>query len=335
MRQRRRARRAARVGWLGARREWQRGAGEAGAGPDPCAGAPLGDGTYCGSSLDPPGHANVLYECQAGATTASTPCEFGCAAKPPGTPDECAPDPASIPRGKGVWIWKFGTSAPPPAEVAAKADSLGVGFVLIKSGEDLSAYESNFNAQIVAEFTSRDMWVFAWNYVRPGNVPAKAAKIAQQTNIAGVKGMVLDVEIEWESTGAEQDAIDLCQAIRSQLEPDKMLGFSSFGWIDYHLGFPYAEFDAHCGDMHLPQTYWDAWSIGREQAYLKAVEGAKKLGLSAPIWAAQDFYEGDPTVEELNYFFALAGPFSNLWRWPNPGHTDLLEKMEQLDWPNY
>jgi hypothetical protein len=308
--------------------------GEGATGPDACLGATLGDGTYCGDSLEPPGKGDTLYECKNGETVKSTACAQGCAVQPPGTPDACVPDPSALPSGKGAWIWMFGTSAPPAAETAQKAAEMGVGFVLIKSGEDYYEYEDNFNEAIVAEFSSKGIWVFAWNYVRPGDVLTKADLLAKQTNIPGVKGMVLDVEGEWESSGSEQDAADLCDAIRAQLEPDKMLGFSSFGWIEYHLGFPYEMFDQHCGDMHLPQTYWDAWAIGRLEGYQKALDGAALLGLTAPIWAAQDNYEGSPTVAELNAFFAAAGPMSSLWRWPNPEHGDLLTQMEQLAWGN-
>ncbi|MBI4953959.1 MAG: hypothetical protein HY908_18180 [Myxococcales bacterium] len=176
--------------------------------------------------------------------------------------------------------------------------------------------------------------MFAWNYVRPGDVQAKADALAAQTNIPGVKGMVLDVEIEWESTGSEGDAVALCDAIRAELEPDKMLGFSSFGWLAYHPGFPWAEFDQHCGDMHLPQTYWDAWSTGPTGGFQKAVDGAQQFGLTAPLWAAQDNYEGTPTSADLNEFFAVAGPFSSLWRWPSPGDTALDQQLAELDWAN-
>jgi len=312
------------------------GTGGGGGAPsvDPCEYASLGDGHYCGSALAHGADPSTLFDCQGGATATSELCAFGCTAKGPGAPDSCAPDPSTIPVGKGVWIWTFGSSAPPASEVAATAKSLGVGFVLIKSGEDLSTYGSNFNASIVDSFTSQGIWVFAWNYVRPGDVQAKADAIAAQANIAGVKGMVLDVEVEWEGTSSEADAVALCDDIRA-LAPGKLLGFSSFGWIAYHPGFPWVEFDQHCSDMHLPQTYWDAWTgVSPTAGYMKAIDGAQGLGLTAPIWAAQDNYEGTPTSAELNEFFAAAGPFSSLWRWPNPGDTALAQQMTELDWAN-
>src|SRR5262249_35175089 len=161
----------------------------------------------------------------------------------------------------------------------------------------------------------------------------KADLIAKQTNIAGVKGMVLDVEVEWENTGSGGDAVALCDGIRSKLDAGKMLGFSSFGWIAYHLGFPWKQFDGHCGDMHLPQTYYDEWTTGRLGGYQKALDGAQQLNLKAPIWAAQDNYNG-ATVDQMNTFFDAAGPYSNLWRWPDPNDTGLVNELPKLHWKN-
>lgn len=292
------------------------------------------DDRHCGENLSSEvASAGVLYTCHDGLTVHSEFCSEGCETIPAG-PDDCVEVVGEeLPTGKGIWIWRFGTSAPSPAVAAQKASDLGVGFVLIKSGEDTSTWQTNFNPTIIAEFTSRGIWVFGWNYVRPGNIAAKADAIAAQANLPGVKGMVLDVEIEWEGTGKEDEAIELCEAIRAQT-PGRMLGFSSFGWIAYHPGIPWLEFDEHCGDMHLPQTYWDAWDISRTDGYQKAIDGAQALGLTAPIWAVQDNYEGTPTSTELNTFFSVAGPFSSLWRWPNPGDTALSEQLEQLDWVN-
>src|SRR6185503_19812006 len=69
------------------------------------------------------------------------------------------------PPGRGLWIWKFAGVA--PQKVAERAAQLGVGFVLIKSGEDDFVDEDNFNQATVAAFTKLDIEVFAWVYVRP------------------------------------------------------------------------------------------------------------------------------------------------------------------------
>jgi hypothetical protein len=206
--------------------------------------------------------------------------------------------------------------------------------VLVKSGEDTSAYTTNFSASNVAEFTSRGIEVYGWPYVRPGNIAAKVAAAVKSMNVPGVTGLVLDVEGEWESTtGAhDADAIALCDGIRAGA-PGKFLGYTTFGWVGYHTDFPFAQFDQHCGDAFLPQTYWDEWSTGPVGGLNKAVQGAATLGLSAPIWAIQDNY-GGATVADMNTFFDAAGARSSLWRYPNPSDTSLLAALGQLHWTN-
>jgi len=300
---------------------------------DPCAGATLGDGAYCAASLTPPaGDPDTLYQCKAKKTASATKCPNGCFVAPPGVADYCkvSQPTGGKPKGKGVWIWKFNVSAGSPESVAVDADKLGVGFVLIKSGQDANYWADNFNASIVEGFTSKGIWVFGWPYVTPGNLDAKATAIVKAANIPGVKGIILDVEGEFKDHAA--DAKTLCALIRNK-KPDIFLGFSSYGWIKYHLSFPWKEFDQGAGDAHLPQTYWDLWTTGPTGGYQKAIDGVQYLGLKAPIWAAQDNYGGASTAG-LNEFFAVAGPWASLWRWPNPSDKALYDQLFKLDWKN-
>ena len=295
---------------------------------DPCV-HEHGDGWYCGASLPGSGaDPDTLFHCVGDATASATACASGCLVKPPGVPDVCAP--AAAARGKGVWVWMFGSSAPSAAEVAASCAQLGVGFVLIKSGEDDAAYRTNFSAANVAEFTSRGIEVYGWPYVRPGNLAAKIQAAVEQINVPGVTGLVIDAEGEFVAHDA--DAVALCDGIRAGA-PGKFLGYTTFGWVAYHTDFPYQAFDAHCGDAFLPQTYWDEWTTGPVGGYQKAVDGAAQLGLTAPIWAIQDDY-GGASAADMNAFFAAAGPRASVWRWPSPGDTQIAARLAQLDWAN-
>lgn len=56
--------------------------------PDPCAGATLGDGAYCGAAL-PGGDASTLYDCVGMATKTKTVCPMGCHRAPDGQADYC------------------------------------------------------------------------------------------------------------------------------------------------------------------------------------------------------------------------------------------------------
>ncbi len=300
---------------------------------DPCAGAFAGDGIYCGASLKPASPLpDTLYTCKAKKTVSSAACAYGCLVAPTGTADACKPKPSvGGPPGKGVWVWMFDTSAPSAQQVAIDAQTLGIGFVLIKSGQDLSSYDTNFNAAVVNEFTSRGIEVYGWPYVKPGNNLAKAAVIAKAAKIPGVSGIILDVEVEF--VKHDVDAIELCDEIRKQA-PGVFLGYTSFGWISYHLDFPFEAFDQACGDAFLPQTYWDLWSSTTPaKSWATAVKDATNLGLKAPMWGAQD-NEMDPSAADLNAFFAVAGPRASLWRWPASDSDPQFKKMQQLNWKN-
>ncbi len=300
--------------------------------PDPCAGAFAGDGVYCGASLKPASpDINTLYTCKGKKTASSDTCTYGCFVAPTGTADFCKSKPTTGTLGKGVWVWKFDASAPSAQQVAIDAQTMGIGFVLIKTGQDLSSYDTNFNASIVAEFTSRGIEVYGWPYVTPGNNAAKAAVIAKAAKIPGVSGIILDVEVEFVKHDA--DALELCDEIRKQA-PGVFLGYTTFGWISYHLDFPFEAFDQACGDAFLPQTYWDLWSTTTPaKSYTTAVKDAANLGLKAPMWAAQD-NEMDPTAADMNAFFAVAGPRASLWRWPASDSDPQFAKMQKLNWKN-
>jgi MYXO-CTERM domain-containing protein len=61
---------------------------------DPCSSAPS-NGLYCGQSTQfGGGTKDVLYDCQNGATSSKTTCQYGCIVEPPNTNDQCAPAPA-------------------------------------------------------------------------------------------------------------------------------------------------------------------------------------------------------------------------------------------------
>ena len=162
-----------------------------------------------------------------------------------GTP---APTPTPTPTGgsgpggwtpgsKGLWIWYFGYTGFTAAEVAARAQADGVGYVLIKSGQDGTFWDTRYTAASIAEFTSRGIKVFAWPYITPNNVAASIDAVARAAQVPGTSGIVLDVEIEFEGNFATQ-ARSLCQGIRSRV-PGVWLGYTSFGWVGYHSNFPF------------------------------------------------------------------------------------------------
>jgi hypothetical protein len=249
---------------------------------------------------------------------------------------------ACVPPRLGIYVWTFGVKNDSAEVVAKTAAALGVGYVMIKSGEDDAVWTSNFNASIINAFTSRGVEVFGIVYIRPGgDLTAKINAIAQEANVAGCQGIILDAEWEWDGTSGQ--ATTLCKGIRAKIG-NKLLAYNpQFNWPyggNSELGtpqffptYPWKEFDDWCGDATLPQVYFDE-NGGSYASYHTAwswtVAGYKSLGLKAPIWGMQDNDDG-ASVADQNGFFALAGDRASVFRWPPIG-SPLLEQLEQIRW---
>jgi hypothetical protein len=245
------------------------------------------------------------------------------------------------PSAKGLWIWYFDYLGMTAAEAAAKAQADGVGYVLIKSGQDGTFWSTRYTAAAVKEFTSRGMRVLAWPYITPAGGAGAIAAAVEAAQIPGTDGLVLDVEIEWEQGGDHSaDAKALCQGIRAKV-PGVWLGYTSFGWVGYHTGFPFKAFDTDCGDSAWPQVYYSDRGVTWDgpNGLSQAISMYSAAGLKAPFWPIQsndDIYKttSGPTTADLNAFFAKAGPYSSLWEFPAAGLTTKLNQLGALDWKN-
>ena len=243
------------------------------------------------------------------------------------------------PPAKGLWIWRFDYIGKTAQEVAAIARDAGVAWVLIKSGQDASYWSTRYTADAVKAFTDQGMRVFAWPYITPNNIAGSIDAAVAAANVPGTDGVVLDVEVEWEQNGDHKAAaIQLCDGIRAK-KPGVWLGFTSFGWVNYHPGFPWKEFDGHCGDGHFPQVYWSDRGIGWKKGYDDAVAAITALGLKAPLWIVQsndDIYNttDGPSTADLNAFFGISGPRSSLWVFPQKQWPEKVTQLYDLAWPN-
>jgi hypothetical protein len=285
------------------------------------------------SATGPTGHTGA-----SGPTGQTGPTGLTGDTGPTGTTGPFDPNAWAVP-AKGMWIWRFDYSAKTPQEVAAIARSAGVGYVLIKSGQDASYWSTRYTADAVKAFTDQGMHVFAWPYVTPANVSGSIDAAVAAANVPGTDGLVLDVEVEWEQNGDhKQAAIDLCSGIRAK-KPDVWLGYTSFGWVNYHPGFPWAEFDGNCGDAFFPQVYWSDRGVTWKKGYDDAIAALAAKGLKAPVWIAQsndDIYNttNGPTTADLNAFFGVAGPRASLWVFPQSQWPDKVTQLADLDWAN-
>ncbi len=247
------------------------------------------------------------------------------------------------PSAKGLWIWYFDYVGMTPAAAAAKAQSLGVGYVLIKSGQDGNFWgDARFNAASLNEFTSRGMRVLAWPYITPAGGAAAIAAAVKAAKVPGCDGLVLDVEIEWEQ-GADHSAQvkTLCEGIRAGA-PGVWLGYTSFGWVGYHTGFPFKAFDTYCGDSAWPQVYFSDRGVSWDGKF--GISEARSMyeaaGLKAPLWliASNDDIAGTsagPTTVDLNGFLDDAGAYSSLWEFPQKSTpATKLNQLTGIHWQN-
>ncbi len=240
------------------------------------------------------------------------------------------------PPAKGLWIWYFGYTGMTAAQAAQTAKDAGAGYVLIKSGQDASYWDTRYNAASVAEFTSRGMKVFAWAYMTPADVPGSVQAAARAARVPGTSGLVIDAEIEFEG-GHDLEAQQLCEGIRAAV-PGMWLAYTSFGWVGYHPTFPFRAFDRSCGDAFFPQVYWSDRGVSWSSGHAEAMQMLEAAQLQAPVWLIQsndDTPQGaSPATADLNAFFDLTPPYSSLWEFPSSASPAKLPQLALLHWTN-
>ncbi len=251
------------------------------------------------------------------------------------------------PTGKGIWINHWGEIAPTYSEAAQSCKDWGIGTVYIKSGDGSHSWPDNCNAAIVAEFTSRGIAVFAWHYVYPSNPVGDSAAVVAESQIAGLTGMVLDAEVEFEPGHTVEPAREICRAVKEGAPDGLLLGYTSFALPEDHEEFPYHVFDFGLGDFFLPQVYSYVFS-GRlhdnDIALAECAAQCRKIGLQSPIWPIQtngDDSDFGASVEYMNDFFRLADVFkgltpgtASLWRWPDSKQKEAIARLSLLHWRN-
>jgi len=283
--------------------------------------------------LDAPGAEGGVDE---GGVDGGAPEGLADAGPPPLVP---APRDTLSPSAKGIWIWHVESLGASADEVAQRCADVGIGYVLIKSGQDGHFWDQRFTADLVASFTSRGVGVYAWTYMTPQGLNEGAAAAALKAlAIPNVLGMVLDVEAEFEGA-PESTAEELCNQIRGGTSSQVFLGYTSFGWVGHHPKLPYAAFDRTCGDAFFPQIYWSDRGVSEARGYAEAMQMIAEAGLGAMVWPVQsndlDGRTGDlPGTGDLNAFFDRAGPLSSLWEFPHFDDSALLEQLAELHWGN-
>ncbi len=237
---------------------------------------------------------------------------------------ESATAPASGPPGRrGLWIWEFQKKAPDAARAAELAASWGVGRVFVKAnnGDQGPRWAANASAVNLRPFVERGIEVWLFGYFYPpdvadqdgrtwGDLDAQVGAALALARAPEVRGFVVDAEEEFKGRGA--DAAALCKKLRAGLG-SKKLAYTTYGWIGPNRSFPYASFDAHCGDAFLPQVYYAfGWPGDVEGSLERLTKELGPLRLRAPVWPVQS-NERAPTADRMNAFFARTGPDASIF----------------------
>ncbi len=265
------------------------------------------------SSSAPAGVASTSAQSAAAAPAVSTMAD----------PSASLAEPAPPRFRRGVWLWEFGKRGPSAERSAEILEHAGVQRVFIKgpNGPSSPRWKENAKIENLRLFTQRKMEVWIFGYVYGEGVADQDGKtwgtIAEQVKALvevakndEVTGVIVDAEEEFKVK--DDQAVALCKGLRAAL-PAKQIGYTTFGWLKPNKKFPYKAFDRHCGDVFMPQVYWAfGWPGGVRESLARMEADVKELGLTAPLWPIQS-NEKNPSVEDLELFFELAGPNASVF----------------------
>jgi len=216
--------------------------------------------------------------------------------------------------GSGMWIWYLNKSDGGDLDaIAARAHSLGIRTVFIKSGDGVT-YWDQFSPLLVGGLKQRGMNVCAWQFVY-GKSPGDEANVAAQAVQTGAQCLVIDAESAYENRYAA--AQSYVQALRAQLPPGFPLALTSFPYVDYHPGLPYSVFLGPDGAQYnLPQVYWkdigDSVDVSMQHTYIHNRIYQK------PIFPLGQSYD-DPPPSQMQRFRQLAAVYGSSglswWSW--------------------
>lgn len=242
-------------------------------------------------------------------------------------------------KGKGIWIWRAQQcKAGDPAGIAAWAQELGLGHVLIKVVDGTKIYNGPEFVDlpaIIAALQAAGIYVVPWVYTYGIDPAGEARLIAQRCKALGLTDVVvLDAEAEYKQAGAGTSAQILLSTLR-QLMPTTQLVLSSYRYPDSHPGFCWAEWLGGV-DLLMPQVY-SVLSHDLPQQLIKSVVQYRQRSQleiipAGPAWTEQGW---KPTPLELMEFLDLAKnqlglEGANFWSWQHLELQDLPELVQAI-----
>ncbi len=164
-------------------------------------------------------------------------------------------------QGKGFMIWKVpNCDGGDAGQIATAAQAAGLTHVLIKIADGPYAYnvdkttKTDLAQPVVAALQAKGIQVWGWHYVYGYNPVTEAQMAVKRVKELGLRGYVIDAEIEFDKPGMAPVAKTFMSELRKGL-PQKPVALCSYRWPSYHPQFPWDAFMEKC-DYNMPQVYW-------------------------------------------------------------------------------
>lgn len=225
-----------------------------------------------------------------------------------------------LPTGNGYFIWIMDRcTGGNPQAIADRAAAAGLKWVAIKIANGILPYgKLAQNKAVVEALHARGIQAWGWHYVY-GYSPVREAEVAaEQVDLTGVDGYIINAEVEYKLEGMSAAARKYMDTLTTRV--NKPIGVTSFRFPSLHREFPWKEFLPRV-DFNMPQVYWiGANNPGYQlrKAVRESLELAPNLPI-IPLGAAFTEWGWNPTGGEILEFRVTASslklPGYGWWEW--------------------
>jgi hypothetical protein len=203
------------------------------------------------------------------------------------------PKTRKLPKGKGVFIDDLAREGKSPAHLIERLKWMGISFLLIEIAWHDDKQDNTHNledgslAAFVPELVAAGIQCWVWGFPSPDRVERFVELVEHAYRVAPqVAGVVVDAEKPFYGPQYATQAEDLMSRLKALGRP---VGFTSYGYTNYHTSFPYEAFAS--ADFGMPQIYSE---LG--EAYPdKADDSYRDLGIEyiVPINGASSVHRVD------------------------------------------
>lgn len=243
--------------------------------------------------------------------------------QPTSKPEVVVPPAQPTVPPRGVWIWDASELVPNYIDILCKQ---GCHRVYIKMFDDLKNYDAfldQSSKEFISQFTKVGIEVWGWGYHfdkrKTIEVDKEASYIVQMVK-NGIKGYVFDVEEEVKDVATHGQLKQLIQKVKASTPLPVTLGYTSFGYPEYHSQVPYKMLQDEC-NCQFPQIY-APFTSGTNDEDAKVAEAFRQhqaMGLNKkpiyPIWCSEPGTAKPSSVSILQKFVDKY-PGCSVWRAP-------------------